>query len=255
MSVKIFMRRTVKKIQRGSPTILSVLAVGGVIVTAVQATRDYAKMERKIDNVLNSGLSKPEKVITIAECFLPTAALATGTITCILGANALNKRNQAMLMSALESFRTRYGAYRQNVIDRYGEEVDKEIEAETIRKFSDFHAIDFDEPDIKMTFMEPIGGQKFEAYERTVMDAEYHYNRNYVLGGVITYNSLMDMFGLQHIPDGDDIGWCYDDGILWVDFSHRKEIVDGEIVYVIDTDYAPDFISKEWLFHLSELAF
>lgn len=114
------------------------------------------------------------------------------------------------------------------------------------REHCTYHAIDFDQPDKKILFYEPISHQTFRAYERTVMDAEYHLNRNYVLGGFISINEYLDFLGLKEIPDGDNAGWSIDSGAYWLDFEHTKmkRTHNGEPMYAINCIFEPD---EDWL--------
>lgn len=224
-------------------TILSFIAVGGVIATAIQSIRDWEKCKPKIETMKNE--ETLDKIIVAIPCFIPTISLTAGTTVCILGANALNKRSQTLLISALESLKGHYGLYRQNVIERYGEDVDKEMVSSICRLDSETHFYDIDEPDQKLIFYDDISRQTFEAYERVVMDAEYHFNKNYCLSGLIPYNNFLYLLNIQPMPEGDNIGWSFEDGIVWVDFVHRMEKRDGQNVCVIYTLYPPDEITPE----------
>ena len=79
-------------------------------------------------------------------------------------------------------------------------------------------------------------------YERELMDAEYHINRNYVMRGYVTFNEWLEFVGLSPISNGDDIGWSIDSGMYWIDIHHRKtkEIMNGEPIYEVDYMYGPD---------------
>ena len=78
-----------------------------------------------------------------------------------------------------------------------------------------------------------------------MLQAEYHLNRNFALGGgFITLNDFYTFLGIEKIPEGDAIGWMVSDGLYWVDFNHSKAMVDdglnGEIeCYIIDVDFPP----------------
>lgn len=233
------------RFRKYTPTVLSLLAVGGVVLTVIQAIKDYNKCQTKIKTLQNDSMA--DKIIVVTPCFIPTISLAAGTIACILGANTLNQRNQAILISALESVKAHYGLYRREVIKRYGKEADEEIEYSICRLHSNGHITDLDCPDSKILFMEPYSRIIFEAYERTIMDAEYHFNRNYALTGVAHYNDFLDMLKIAPVSGSDTIGWDFSSGLVWVDFFHRMEKHNGKDVCVIYTEYPPDEIDEDYL--------
>jgi hypothetical protein len=92
-----------------------------------------------------------------------------------------------------------------------------------------------------------------------VLEAEYHLNRNWHLGGDICVNDFYDFLGIEHIDCGDELGWYWSDGIDWIDFNHHKTAMlghlskesnfpelayktvldDGLEVYVIDMAFSP----------------
>lgn len=76
--------------------------------------------------------------------------------------------------------------------------------------------------------------------------AEYHLNRNYVLRGYAVLNEFYDFLGLENTDYGADLGWIADgdDGIFWIDFNHRKVVMDdGLECYIIECMYEPGI---EW---------
>lgn len=55
------------------------------------------------------------------------------------------------------------------------------------------------------------------------------------------YIALYEMLGLSAIDGGEYVGWNCDDGLYWIDFNHRKTVLDdGLEVYVIEMVWTPD---------------
>ena len=72
-------------------------------------------------------------------------------------------------------------------------------------------------------------------------DRIYHLNRNFVISGHLPVNDFYEMLGLSAIDGGDYVGWNCDDGLYWIDFNHRKTVLDdGLEVYVIEMVWTPD---------------
>ena len=85
----------------------------------------------------------------------------------------------------------------------------------------------------------------FESTIEQVITAEYHINRNFVLRGYTVLNELYDFLGLEPTDYGSKLGWAVEDDILWLDFNHRKTLLDdGLEVYIIETPWPPsaDFL-------------
>ena len=76
----------------------------------------------------------------------------------------------------------------------------------------------------------------------SVINAQYHINRNLTLRGYTSINEFYEFLGLGQIEGGDDLGWMLDDlmesGIMWLDFDNRyTELDDGLECCIISTLY------------------
>ena len=232
-------------VRKHSPTILTVLGTVGVIATGIFAAKETPKAMRKLKKEeLRKGepLTTKEKIVIATPVYVPTGVIAVSTIACIIGSNVINHQRQAQLMAAYTMARETLAQYRGEVVKRYGEDVDKEIMGDVIREYCNYHQIGATTPDKIFHFYEPISNQHFDMYERELMDAEYHINRNYVMRGYVTFNEWLEFVGLSPISNGDDIGWSIDSGMYWIDIHHRKtkEIMNGEPIYEVDYMYGPD---------------
>ena len=170
--------------------------------------------------------------MTAAKVYWPAIALGTGTICCIFGIHVFNAKQQTSL------------------INLYGEETDKKVRDEVILQSCNYHHVGCDEPDEKATWVEEISGESIEAYEKEIIDAEYHFNRNFTMRGYASLNEFYEFLGLPQTEYGDSVGWTTTDGIYWVDFEHR--IVNngddgGSYVYSIWPVFAPSAdYAEEW---------
>lgn len=124
-------------LKRHSSTILTVIGAIGVGATAVIAVKDTPKALRILDKAeqeKGEELTVKEKIITAGPIYIPAIAVGVSTIACIFGANALNKRKQAALMSAYALLDQSYKDYKRKVIDIYGEDADKRIIEEVAKE-------------------------------------------------------------------------------------------------------------------------
>lgn len=102
-------------LRRSSPTILTALGIVGVVGTAVMAVRATPKalklIKAKKDELETDKLTPMELVQTTWRCYIPSALIGVGTITCIVGIGVMDKRNQAALTSAYTMLNESYKQY------------------------------------------------------------------------------------------------------------------------------------------------
>lgn len=243
--------KTRRFLKRHSPLILTVIGSVGVVGTAVLAVSETPKAMRLLQQAEEEKgelLSKTEMVLTAGPTYVPAIVMGVSTIFCFASALMCSKRQQASMLSAYELSRNAFKEYRKTLIDLYGEDTDRAVyDAMMVRTNGDFHLIEIEKPDVKTKFYEPITGKIFEAYEREIMDAEYHLNRNYTLRGYVSVNEYLTILGFDEIDDGGGIGWDCSSGFYWIDFEHRKTIDErsGEILYRIDTVLPPEVLEEE----------
>lgn len=235
---------TRKFIKINATTILSILAIGGVVGTSVsvgQATNKASKKLKEATETKKEPLNNIEIIATITPIFIPSLLLGGSTIACILGANILNKQSQAALASAYGLADQSFKEYRKKLIELHGEEADQEIQDAIVRQYCSYHQTGVDEPDTKMTFFEPYSKTVLHMYEKELIDAEYHFNRNFTMRGYALLNEWFMFLGLPETSYGETLGWSICDGYTWVDFEHRLvEEPDGTHYYSIDTVFEAD---------------
>ena len=97
--------------KRSIPTILTVIGGIGVIATSIMAARATPTALKVLENAeeeKGEELTVREKIETVGPVYLPTVITGVCTLMCIFGANTLNKRQQASLMSAYALFNNSY---------------------------------------------------------------------------------------------------------------------------------------------------
>ena len=264
-------------IKKNASTILTCLGAGGVIVTVVLAVKATPKAMDKIqtakidkgEEILNGDRESEVKKngdgsyetpkLTVAETvqvcwkeYVPTVAVGIGALACIFGSNALNRRQQASIATAYAALASAFEGYRDKVNTICGPGTDETIEKAIEQEKED---VKNDRPpwDEMQTFYLSCGG-KPEFFDRTmeqVLRAEYELNRRLILRGEVVLNEFFDILGLDHVEDGDKIGWdCYIGeslyGYRWIDFDHRYHSTDdGLTVCSIDTPFDPHPLSEE----------
>lgn len=253
-----------KYFKKHASTILTCIGAAGVVATAVltaKATPKALTLIRTDSRVNHDGdpnaYTKKEAVISCWKCYVPAVVVGGSTIACIFGANALNKRQQAILASAYGLVSRAYNDYKRKVRENFGEEAHRDIMRQIAAEHSssptitasnlfDNSSLEFEGANEELRlFYDAISERYFQATISQVLQAEYHLNRNFALsGGFITLNEFYRFLGIECVPEGDEIGWMVSDGLYWVDFNHNRTMVDdglnGEVeCYIIDAPFPP----------------
>lgn len=239
-----------KFIKRNGSTILTCMGGVGVVVTtvmAVKATPKAIKLLEQAETLKEEPLTVLEKVRVAGPSYVPTVLIGVSTIACIFGANMLNKRQQAALMSAYALLDNSYKEYKKKVTELYGEGVDQHIRDEIIK--DDYKESDVEYEDNKLLFYDEYSRQYFNATMEDVLNAEYILNRDLSYHGYATLNEFYDLLKLPRTDFGDILGWCammvceYQ-WYVWIEFNHRKVVMDdGLECYILEilTEPVPDF--------------
>lgn len=254
-------------IRKYSPVALSCVASVGVVVTAITAAKVTPKAvmlihsdSRKNHDGDPYAYTKKEAFMAAWKCYIPAVAFGASTIACIMGANALNRRQQAALTSAYALVQNSYKEYKDKLKELYGEEAHNAIvDSLAKEKCKDItvsasggwydSTLDFGEgmePEISRTFYDSFSQRYFETTIAKVIEAEYHLNRNFMFKGVIPLNEFYEFLGLEKTDLGDAVGWSSCNGdIYWIDFNHHRiTLEDGMEIYVIDMVFEP---TADWM--------
>lgn len=228
MSVKKILYNAASKITDATPLILSGLACLGVVgvtgVTAVESVKAYKEVKAE-EKKKGRKLETKELVNIVYPHAKPVVIMDGCIMACILGSAYLSHREVLSLMAGAKTLDNYITNYRREVIEQYGKEADEKIDRLVMaRDYYSFHQLGMDHPDIIATFVEPITGKSITCYEREIMDAFYHINRNYILNcGSINIPWYCDILGVPLNEEEEekykDIGWCngYDEGMYWID--------------------------------------
>lgn len=240
-------------LKRNSSTILTCFGAAGVIattVTAVRATPKALLLLEEAKHEKGNELTKLEIVKTAGPAYIPSIVLGVSTLVCIFGANILNHRTQASLMSAYALVDSGYKDYRRKVDELYGEEAATQVRAGIAKDKYDDESVKME--DGKRLYYDFYSQRYFEATPYEVKRAEYEVNRTLMLDDAVYLNEWYDLLGLELLEHGYDFGWntCANMDAYWqtwVDFHHEKVVMDDGLECIIISfmqDPFPDF--EEW---------
>lgn len=227
-------------IKRNSSTILTCIGGIGVVATSVltaKATPKVSLLLKQAEEDKGDKLTKMETVRVAAPVYIPAILVGASTIACIFGANALNKRQQASMISAYALLENSYKEYKRKVKDLYGEEAEKDVLVEIAK---DRYEDDFERDENKQLFYDEFSGRYFESTIENVRRAECELNRLLSVEFVASLNEFYDLLGIERTDYGDYLGWssyelveCF--GYSWVDFEHTQVTLDDGLECTIIT--------------------
>lgn len=256
------------KVEKHSPEILMGVGVVGVVTTTVMA----CKATMKLNDILDECKETRDKIVEVeanpeyqekytqedakkdlainyiqtgvkvAKLYAPSVALGTLSITCLLASHNVMQKRNAALSAAYLTVDKSFKEYKQRVIDRVGEEVEKEIRygikaeevlttienedgtettvTETIKTmdpnlYSDYARF-FDESS-------PYW-QKDPEYNLMFLKSQQQYANDLLRAkGRLFLNDVYDMLGIDKTKAGQIVGWIYDPkntkGDNFVDFG------------------------------------
>lgn len=239
MKGKLFEKSSVY-LKKNAPTILTCVGGAGVIATSVlTATGTIKALDILEETKKEHGeeLTKLELIKAVAPAYIPAIASGVFTLSCIFGANVLNKRRQASMAGAYALLATKFKDYKSKVEDIYGEGTNamlrKEIADEHYKE--DEFVID---PN-KELFYDMYSGRYFESTMADVIQAEYHVNHDASIYGGSSLNHFYAAVGLDERVEYEELGWnaaqVYDmSWHAWIEFKHEKvELEDGMECWII----------------------
>lgn len=248
------------KIKKHSTTILTGVAVVGVAATAISAVKATPKALKLIEEAAEekgSELSTTQKFVKTAPVYLPTVVIGASTMACIVGAQLLNKKQQAALTGAYALLSASYNGYRDKVTELFGDEANGMVkhaiakeqynEEKVIKPVGESESrpeVDKEFEDTVL-FFDEYRNQFFETTLEHVKDAEYHLNRNFALRDYAELNEFYAFLGLPPTELGAVLGWSIyagEDmyGYQWIDFNHVKDVLDdGTEYYRLEMPFSP----------------
>lgn len=226
---------------RNASTILTCIGGIGVIATAVMSAKATPKAMTRISlaqEEKGEELTKFEKVQAAAPSYIPAVLMGVSTIACVFGANILNKRSQAALMSAYALLDNSYKDYKKKVIDIYGEEADTEVRT-AIAKDRYEEGSMIVNPGNQL-FYDEFSGRYFESTMEKLISAQYAINRKISLNGGAYLNEFYEELDIPPTDYGEHLGWS--SGLLcdyqwsdWLEFGHEKSYIDDDLECIMVT--------------------
>jgi hypothetical protein len=245
---------------KNSPTILTGVAVAGLITSTVLAVKATPKAMKLIEEHLNSSigrgmcgtniaarvLSKREIIKLTWRCYIPTGAVTLATIGCIIGANTISLKRNAALASMYSVTETLFKEYQSKVVETIGKnkelKVRDDISADRIKENPpSTNEIVFTGKGEVLCY-DSLSGRYFKSDIEKIRRSINELNHNLMTDMFVTLNDLYYGLGLPEIKLGDELGWDIDKGLIEVEFSAQLT-EGGEPCLVLNYQVFPRFVN------------
>ena len=271
------------KIKKHSPEILLAAGVTGVVASAVMACKATTKVSAIMAETKNTVESihecvenpkyadyteedsKKDLTITyvqtglkLVKLYAPAVTIGAASIGCILASNKIIRNRNAALAAAYATVDKSFKDYRNRVIDRFGESLDRELRYNIRTEEVDEIITDEkgEQQIVKKTIEVMDNPNQYSEYARFfdeyclgwcndpeanlvyVKQRQNYANELLQIKGHLFLNEVYDMFGFPRTRAGQIVGWVYDKknpmGDNFVDFgiynlynSSAKDFVNG----------------------------
>lgn len=275
-------------VKKHSPEILVIGGAVGVVASAIMACRATTKLsqitkEHKTtveqihavanhpDMIIADGQTytkedaKKDLAITytqtglkIAKLYAPSVILGALSLTCMITSNNILRKRNVALAAAYTAVDNGFKKYRSNVVERFGQEVDKELrysikakefeEVKTdengkekkVKKTENVASVD-DYSDYARVFDESCDNwQKDAEHNLWFLRQQQNYaNEKLKANGHLFLNEVYDMLGIPRSKAGQMVGWVYNDK----DPNHMGDNHVDFGIYNISIEKNRDFIN------------
>ena len=281
--------KTKLNVKKHSPEILMIGGAIGVVTSAVMACRATTKLSKvmnehktnveQIHHVANHpeilvgdqtyteadakkdlAITNAQTCLKIAKLYAPSVILGTLSLTCMISSNNILRKRNAAIAAAYTAVDRGFKNYRHNVVERFGEEVDKELRYNIKAKEIEETVTDENgkEKKVKKTVNVASPLDNYSPYAKVYdefcdnyqKDAEHNLwylrqQQNYAneklkANGYLFLNDVYDMLGIPRTKAGQVVGWIYNDkdpnhkgnnyvdfGIYNINIEANKEFING----------------------------
>lgn len=276
-------------VKKHSPEILVIGGAVGVVVSAVMACRATTKLSKitnehkatveQIHNVANHpeiiadgqtytkedakkdlAITYTKTSLKVAKLYAPSVILGALSLTCMISSNNILRKRNIGLAAAYTAVDNGFKKYRSNVVERFGQEVDKELRYGI--KAKEFEEVTTDEngkeKKVKKTVNVASDIEPYSAYAKIFdetcdswqKDPEHNLwylrqQQNYAneklkANGYLFLNEVYDMLGIPRTKAGQMVGWVYNDkdpnhmgdnhvdfGIYNINIANNRDFING----------------------------
>ena len=221
MDIKKIRNNVVNAISDKSPEILIGFGLAGMLTSTVLAVKATPKALDILEQE-DRELSKVDKVKLTWKCYAPVAIGYCASAACIIGANSVNSKRNAVLAGAYKISEAALLEYRDKVTEVLGEEKEKEIRdsiaEDRVRKTERKGEVIVAGKGDTLCY-DMHSGRYFKSNMDEIKRKLNEINYKLMQDNILSVNDFYDQIGLDPINTGYDFGWLVDDGLIQLYFT------------------------------------
>ena len=217
-------------ISKNSPTILTGLAVAGLLTTTILAVRATPKAtelikadSRKQHDGDPYAYTKKEAFLSSWTCYVPTAISGAITIACIISANHISLRRNAALASLYSVTEVALKEYQAKVIETIGRNKEQRVRDDIAGDKIKNNPVESSEVIItdkgNVLCYDAYSGRYFRNDIEKIRRVTNELNHNLLTEMQTSLNDFYYEIGLPSIGVGYNLGWDVEHGLIEPSFS------------------------------------
>lgn len=213
------------KVSENAPEILIGFGLAGMLsstILAVKATPKALAIIEEEGDYQNRDLTLIEKAKLTWKPYMPAAIGYVVSAGCIIGANSVNGKRNAMIAGAYKLSEKAMFEYKEKVKEVIGEEKEREI-SDRVAKQSVKQST---QPASEVIFgtgqclcYDPLSGRYFNADMDKIRRVENELNYRLMKENMVSLNEFYTELGMDCSDMGFKYGWNVDDGLIEVRFT------------------------------------
>lgn len=226
MNLPIVFKNIAGQASKRSPELLTAASVAGLIGTVVFAIRASRRATLIVDQFREEyapeNPPKKEVLKKLGLVYLPTIAMGGITIACIISANRISAKRNAVLAGLYSASEYALNEYQKKVVQTIGESKERSVRSEIAKDRILNNPVS--ENQVIMTgggetlCYDSWSGRYFKGDPEKIRRAENEINRQVLLDMWVSVNEFYYQLGLAPTKSGEHVGWDVDH-MLEITFS------------------------------------
>ena len=239
-----------EKMSKHSPEILVGVGIAGMFSTVAMAVKATPKVYSMIEKEKEVRRLEEKPELTKIDIFkmawkpyLPAAIMFGCSTACIIGANSVNAKRNAVLSTACHISERALAEYRDKVVEVIGEEKEKEIRDKVSKDRMEKDPISNNTVILAKgdtLCYDTITGRYFKSDVDRIKKAENELNHILITGDYCSLNEFYDMLDIPATEMGTAVGWNVKNGLVEIYFS-AQIADDGQPCVVVNYDIQPTY--------------
>lgn len=239
-SISNFVKTIGDKLSEHSPEILTGIGITGLLSTTVLAVKATPKalqlIDEKKEEMNTDELTNTEVVKTCWKCYIPAAVTASVSVACLIGANSVNSKRNAVLATAYKLSESAFSEYKEKVIETIGEKKEEEVRDKIAKGRIEQNPVKNNEVIITgkgdVLCYDIVSGRYFKSDVDKIRKAENTLNKKLMNDMYCSLNEFYDLIGLPFTQMGFELGWNVNDSLVEIEFSTQLSEDDTPCVVI-----------------------